>query len=409
MLAGGEGVVVAEVAGQGLGHDLAHDVAGGHAVPGVALAVPDVVRELAQLRDAVDHDAHGATPLEVDAHALERREGAFDARAQFAGDVSRVFAAVVGAAAEQQAAVGGHAVVVEDEAAVVDRQVLGVQALGQVAQRLGGDDAAHGGEDLALELLRLQLVVDVAGQQHLLGVDPALGGDHCRVFAVDDLQHFAVLENQCPQAFGGPGFAEAQIQRVQVQVAGVLDGAVVEVAFQQAAHLGPVQQADFVAHAAAQRFFVIGAQARQVAGLVGRVQMTVLEVAGDGVFFHPLLDDPVSAPAQVPDEIIDLVAQFAAHLLAHGRIAGKAAGDLATVAPGGAPADLVAFDDGDFQAALGQFHRAGNAGEAAADDHHIHLMAALQGRVVGFLIQGGAVVAGAALGCRGPRIEGGCH
>jgi len=69
----------------------------------------------------------------------------------------------------------------------------------------------------------------------------------------------------------------------------------------------------------------------------------------------------------------------------------------------------VAFDDGDFQAALGQFHRAGNAGEAAADDHHIHLMGALQSRVVGFLVQGGAVVAGAAFGCRGPRIEGGCH
>ncbi|MNE71351.1 hypothetical protein D3C80_1672170 [compost metagenome] len=92
MLALGKGVELLQRPGQRLGHDLAHDVAGGDAVPGVALAVPDIVGKLAQLRNAVDHDPHGTTPLELDRHALECREGAFDARAQLASDIPRVTA-----------------------------------------------------------------------------------------------------------------------------------------------------------------------------------------------------------------------------------------------------------------------------------------------------------------------------
>ncbi|MCY1537092.1 hypothetical protein D9M68_725770 [compost metagenome] len=273
---------------------------------GVALAVPDVVRQLAQLRDAVHHDAHGAAPLEVDLHALEPGEGALDAGPQFGGDVAGVAPGVVGATAEQQAAVAGHAVVVEDEAAVVDGQVLGVDLLGQVAQGAGGDDAAHGREDHALELLALQLVVDVAGQQHLLGIDPAAAGDHRRAVAVDDVLHLGVFEDQRPQAGGGLGLADAQVERVQVHVAGVLDGADVEVGVQVAAHAGGIQQGHFVAHAAAHRFFIGGLQLVHVRGLHGRVQVAVLEVALDAVLGHAVLDDLVAAPAQVPDEVVDL-------------------------------------------------------------------------------------------------------
>ncbi|MNS91277.1 hypothetical protein D3C72_1253590 [compost metagenome] len=124
----------------------------------------------------------------------------------------------------------------------------------------------------------------------------------------------------------------------------------------------------------------------------------MFEIALNAVLVDALLDDFMSAPAQVPDEIIDLVAEFRAHLFAHRTIAGKAAGDLSAVAPGGAPADLVAFDDGDFQAFFGEFDSGGDAGEAAADDHHVDLVPALQGRVVGVLVKGGGVVGIAAFG-----------
>ncbi|MNO69933.1 hypothetical protein D3C76_607970 [compost metagenome] len=161
---------------------------------------------------------------------------------------------------------------------------------------------------------------------------------------------------------------------------------------QQVAHLAAVEQADVIGHATAQRFVMVFAQTVHVAGLVGGVQVAVLEVAGDGVFLHPLLDDLVTAPAQVPDEVIDFFAEGAAHLFAHRFVAREAAGDLAAVAPGGAPADLVAFDDGDLQAFFRQFDRRGDAGEAAADDDDVDAVLALQGGVVGFVVEGGGVV-----------------
>ncbi|MNO80616.1 hypothetical protein D3C76_718280 [compost metagenome] len=95
---------------------------------------------------------------------------------------------------------------------------------------------------------------------------------------------------------------------------------------QQVAHLAAVEQADVVAHATAQRFVVVLAQTVHVHRFVRGVQVTVLEVAGDAVFLHPLLDDLVPAPAQVPDEVIDVFAQGAAHLCAHRFFTREAAG-----------------------------------------------------------------------------------
>ncbi|MNL36202.1 hypothetical protein D3C87_1582720 [compost metagenome] len=182
-----------------------------------------------------------------------------------------------------------------------------------------------------------------------------------------------------------------------MHVAGVLDRAVVEVALQQVAHLAAVEQADFIRHATPYGFVVILAQALHVAGLVSGVQMAVFEIAGDAVFFDALLDDLVTAPAQVPDEVVDFLAEGAAHLFAHCFIARQAPGDLATVAPGGAPADFMAFDDGDFQAFFRELDSGGDAGNTAADDHHVDPVLALQGRVIGVLVEGGGVVGIAAL------------
>ncbi|MNN36858.1 hypothetical protein D3C81_1507700 [compost metagenome] len=100
----------------------------------------------------------------------------------------------------------------------------------------------------------------------------------------------------------------------------------------------------------------------------------------------------------MPDEIVDVITQPLAHLLAHRGIAREAAGDLPAVAPAGAPADLVGLDDGDLVAALGKFHRGGHTGEAAADDGDVDVHLALQGGVVGFLVEGRGVVGGRAFG-----------
>ncbi len=361
-------------------------------MPRVALAVPDVVGELAELGDPVHHDAHGATPLELDLHALQAREGALDAWPQLGGDVPRVAARVVGAATEQQAAVGGGAVVIEDEAAIVDRQPLRVDLPCQLAQRPGGNDSAHGREDHPLELPAFELVVDIAGKQNLLRLDPSLAGNHRRPRAVDDIQHLGMFEDQRAEAGRRPGLADAQVERVQVHVAGVLQRAAVQLGLQVGLDAGLVQQDHLVAHAAAHRLLVGGLQLAHVAGLHRRVQVAMAKVAGDAVLLHPLADDLVAAPAQVPDEVLDLGAQPLAHLLVHRRVAGQAAGDLAAVAPAGAPADAMGLDQGYLVATLGQFDRRGDAGEAAADDGDVDRHRAQQGRIVGFLVERGGVV-----------------
>ncbi|MCY1407211.1 hypothetical protein D9M71_225020 [compost metagenome] len=225
-----------------------------------------------------------------------------------------------------------------------------------------------------------------------------MGGDHCRAVAVNDIQHLGVFENQRSQALCGAGFAQAQVERVQVHVAGVFQRTQVQVALQVLAHAGLVEQSHLVTHAASLGLVAKGTQLVHVRRLHGRMQVPVLEVAGNAVLVDPLLDDLVAAPAQVPDEIVDVVTQGGAHLLTHGLVARQAAGDLAAVAPAGAPADAVGFDDRDLEPAFGQFHGAGDTGEAAADDHHIDADLALQHRVLGRIIEAGGVVRGTALG-----------
>ena len=171
----------------------------------------------------------------------------------------------------------------------------------------------------------------------------------------------------------------------------------VQRALQVLGHAIAVQQLYLLAHAAPPGLGFECAQLVHVRGLHGRVQVAALEVAVDVVACHALLDHLVPAPAQVPDEVIDLGTQAVAHLRAHGFVARQAAGDLAAVAPAGTPADAVGFDDGHLQATLGQLHRRGHAGETAADDRHIHLYRALELRVLGVVVEGGAVVGRRAL------------
>ncbi|MNP25569.1 hypothetical protein D3C76_1183830 [compost metagenome] len=106
----------------------------------------------------------------------------------------------------------------------------------------------------------------------------------------------------------------------------------------------------------------------------------------------------MAAPAQVPDEVVDLGPYMTAHLLAHGSIAGKAAGDLAAIAAGSAPADLVGLHQRHLVAAFGHFHSRGDAGEAAADDGDIDVHLAFQRGIGGLLVEARGVVGRRTLG-----------
>ncbi|MCY1460445.1 hypothetical protein D9M71_780030 [compost metagenome] len=78
-----------------------------------------------------------------------------------------------------------------------------------------------------------------------------MGSHQRRLIAMNDVQHLGVFEDQCAQAVRGTGFTEAQVERVQVQVAAVLQGAEVQRALQVFAHGALVEQLDLISHAAA--------------------------------------------------------------------------------------------------------------------------------------------------------------
>jgi len=241
-------------------------------------------------------------------------------------------------------------------------------------------------------------VVNVAGQHHLACFDPTVGGDDRRAWPVDDVQDFGVFEDQRAQAVGRARLAQAQVERVQVQVAQVLQRAQVQRALQVPGDTVAVEQLHLVAHAAAFGFGLEVAQLLHVRRFHRRMQMAALEVAVDAITLDPLLDDLVPAPAQVPDEIIDFGAQVVAHLCSHGLVTGQAAGDLAAVATAGPPANPVGLDDRHLQAALGQLHRSGHARETTTDDRHVDLHRALELRVLGVVVQRGAVIGRCTLG-----------
>src|SRR5471032_2903448 len=193
---------------------------------------------------------------------------------------------------------------------------------------------------------------------------------------------------------------------MHVQVARVFQRTEVQRAVQMLTHSGLIEQTDLIAHAAPLYLVVESTQFAQVRGLHRRVQVAVLEVAVNGVRIHALLDDLVTTPAQVPDEVVHLRAKAVAHLPAHGLIARQAAGDLPTIAPTGAPADPVGFDNRDLEPAFSQLDGTGNAGEAAADNHHVNADLALQGRVLGSVVEAGGVIRSAALGSTDDRAHG---
>ncbi|MNJ68398.1 hypothetical protein D3C77_646440 [compost metagenome] len=103
-------------------------------------------------------------------------------------------------------------------------------------------------------------MIDVTGQQNLLGFNPTLGGDDSRVIAMDNLQHLGVFEDQRTQVMRRARFAQAQVERVQVQVAQVFQGTQVQRALQVFGHGLLVEQLHLIAHAPALRLSFEGLQ-----------------------------------------------------------------------------------------------------------------------------------------------------
>ena len=168
-----------------------------------------------------------------------------------------------------------------------------------------------------------------------------------------------------------PRLAPHQIEWVQMQVGIVAQRAVIQRRIQQVAQRVFFDPVHDIAHAARLGGIAIGLERGHVARLPGRLQMAVLEIAGDAVACHALFDNALAAPAQIPYERLDVAAGHTVQVFLQPGLAGQAAGDLAAVAPGRAPADTMRLEQSHVVAALGQLQRGCHAGEAAPDHGHI--------------------------------------
>ncbi len=119
-----------------------------------------------------------------------------------------------------------------------------------------------------------------------------------------------------------------------------------------------------------------------------RFYETLFEVALDAVFFHPFVDDVVTAPTHVPKHVSDARAVLFADF-------GKptdAIDQLPAIASGRTPTNPVGLDQGNRITPFGQCQGGGNAGKAGADHADIDGNAAFQFRVVSHLINGGGII-----------------
>ena len=355
-----------------------------------ALAVEDVGRQAADLRQAAEREQEVAGPAVVDAHAAQLREDTLELGSDHRLDARRVACAVDHAAAEQQASVGAQPEVVEQVVAVLDAEVAGQQLKRPRAERLGGDHlraAGHGARGQP----RLQVAeVGVAGQQHLVGLDHALRGVHAHARAALDARDLRLLVDPPAAALEGQGLALRQAQRVHMTAARIEQRAEVALAGHLAAHGLAVEHLQAL-QAVTLPEPLVRFQAAQLAWGEGGEQAAVLELAIDGVARHQLAQDAAALEGHGAHGggLCGAVAR-----LDDVEVARVAVDDLPAIAPRSPPADPRLLQQQHAAAGVLQVQRGAQPGVAGADHADVGTHAAGQGRAGRLWQSGGGVVRG---------------
>ncbi len=271
----------------------------------------------------------------------------------------------------------------------------GIRLAGQFGrQRFGGDHIAAGRQHLAAEL-RVEIVqVGVAGQHQGGGPHLALGGVYADLGAVVDAGDRRVFKQLHAQAGGGGRFAEGQVERVQMTRAHVDHAADILVGADHAGHVLGRDHAQLVLVAEAAQFGGIFGKLLVIAGLVGQVAVAPGQVAVDLVLATrrrtiSTASRPISfkfAHAVLADHRCELLEAMA-----------DAANQLSAIAPAGAPANQMGFQEHHREAALGQLDGGVQAGKTATDDAHIGTQFTAQGRVARVRVGAGGVIRGGVL------------
>ncbi|MNX75034.1 hypothetical protein D3C86_1064920 [compost metagenome] len=369
----------------------AGQVRAGDAVAAVALHVVGVFLDTAELRHARHGQQEVAGPAVVDLHVLQLREGLEDLRADQLFDVVRLARTVNHATAVQQAVVGGQAVVVEQVVAVFDAVVVLDQAAGLLfRQRLGDDDLRTARHALAghavVQALRQ---VGVTGDQQVLGLHHAFGGAHGDRLAVGDFHRRRLLVDLAAQADDRRGFAEGQVQRVNVAALHVQQAADVGIGTDFALDVGRVEHFQVLVAVAFPALLLLG-QALELLLVHRREDAAGAVVALDVVVLYALTDDVGAFENHAAEDFGGLVAVA---LFDDIDVAAVGVDQLAAVATAGAEADFGRFEHGHAVARFGEEQGRGQAGVAGADHADVAVHRLFQHREIAGEVAGGGVVA----------------
>ena len=368
----------AGLAGHGFAEDAGRQVGGVEAVAGVGLGVEHIglVGQAADLRQAIGADADHAAPLVVDAHIRQLRKHGQHLGPHIGRNIRRITPGVMAGATEQQAPVGGEAVVIQRHPLVTQGHILRNQFGRQLRrQRFGGDQVAAGSNDLAAEATFEPTVIGIAAQHQLPGAHPPASGMYGDGRTMVDGGRSGVLIQAHPQGAGCSGFAQGQVERVEMAGAHVDQPADIAVRAHHAAHLVRLDKGQCVPVTQCQQFVAVGAEGIQMPRLVRQIAVAPGKIAVDVELGDPLADDLHGFDAQhlqIPDA---LRTDHPGKLL---EIMADTTDQLPTVAPAGAPANLSRFQQHHRQSPFGQFDGGIEAGETSAHDADIRLLFALQ-------------------------------
>ena len=217
--------------------------------------------------------------------------------------------------------------------------------------------------------------VGVAAQHQMRATHRALRGVHRDLGAVLIAQHPGVLENHRPGRLGRARHALRELERVQMAAARIDEPAEIALAAHVRLQFIAIQQL----HRGVAVVFVQLAgpilQFRDMPRLDGDVHMIGVIVAVDAV-----LGDQRLREIQRLDGQIEQPARVVAADLGGERLLtrGQAENRLAAAAARGAVADDVRLQQSHTVAALRQMQCSRAAGNAAAEDHHVHAVLAAQ-------------------------------
>ena len=205
---------------------------------------------------------------------------------------------------------------------------------------------------------------------------------------------------------GGSGFAERQVERVQVARAHVDHGTVIVVGADHFVDALLRHNAQFVTIAEAFQLCLVGGEVVHMRRFVGQVAVAPGQVAIDLKLRNAITHDLHRLQAHQLELAHAILADHRFELF---DIMADATNQLPAVAPAGAPADLARLQQRHRQAFLGQLDGGVEAAETATDDAHVHLQLTAQGRVGLPAIDAGGVIGSGMLRAVDGLVNAGVH